>query len=461
MTSITSMGIGSGLDIAGLVSQLVKAEGAPATARLDRQAQKANAQLSALGSLKSALASLRDSLKGLADQSAFRALSVTSSQDALLGASASDQARPGQFQVEVLRLAQHHKLASDGFEAGQTFGGAAGDALVIGAGGESFTLDLSTARTLVQIRDAINAAAGNPGVTATLLQVDADHQVLILTAAASGQAQAISLTETLASGPSLSLDTANLDGAGQPLGDLALLDAALRVDGVAVTRPGNRVADLIQGLTLDLRRAEPGALVGLELRPDREAISEAVSGFVTQYNAFIDTLSKVAGFKGTGAEQPPLFGDAAARGIANRLRTELSQGLAAPEGAFSTLSEVGVRLGVDGKLTLSTETLEAALAQDLKGVAALFGPGDGLARRLDGLIGSYLGSGGVIDARTKGIQGQLERIDDSRESLERRLGALEARYRQQFTVMDALIGQLQATSSFLTQQLAALTPKER
>jgi len=460
MASITAMGIGSGLDIASLVSQLVNAEGAPATARLDRQEQKATAQLSALGSLKSGLSSLRDSLKGLADGSAFRALTASSSQESLVGVTASDQARPGQYQVEVLRLAQRHKLGSDTFEATQTFGGSAGDQLVIGAGGESFTLDLSTAKTLAQVRDAINTATGNPGVSATLLQVDGSRQVLILTAKDSGQAQAITLTETLASGPSLSFDMVNLDAAGQPLTDTALLDAALRVDGISITRPGNQIADLIEGLTLDLRRAEPGTLVGLDLRPNQEAITEAVTAFVTQYNAFLDTLTEVAGFRGVGAEQPPLFGDAAARGISNRLRTELARELSEPEGAFSALSDVGVSLGRDGKLTLDPEALGAALAQDLNGVAALFGAEDGLAKRLDGLIDSYLESGGIIDARSKGLEGRLDRIEDSRESLERRLTALEARYRQQFTIMDTLVGQLQATSSFLTQQLAALTPKD-
>lgn len=460
MASITSMGIGSGLDIASLVSQLVKAEGEPAIARLNRQELKATAQLSALGSLKSALSSLRNSLKGLADQSAFRALTATSSHESLVGATASDLAQPGQYQVEVMRLAQRHKLASDTFDGTQTFGGSAGDQIRIGAGGVTFTLDLTTTKTLAEIRDAINTANGNPGVAATILQVDGSRQVLILTAAESGQAQAITLTETLAAGPSLSFDTANLDAAGQPLTDLALLDAALRVDGISITRPGNQIADLIEGLTLDLRGAEPGSLASLDLRTNQEAITEAVSGFVTQYNAFLDTLNAVAGFRGVGAEQPPLFGDAAARGISSRLRTELARELSDPEGAFSTLSEVGVRLGRDGKLTLDAEALGAALAEDLNGVAVLFGAEGGLAKRLDGLIGSYLESGGIIDARSKGLEGRLDRIDDSRESLERRLSALEARYRQQFTVMDALIGQLQATSSFLTHQLATLTPKE-
>jgi len=457
MASITAMGIGSGLDIAGLVAQLVSAEGAPATARLDRQEQKVSAQLSALGSLQSSLATLQESIKGLADQSTFRALTAVSSDEALVGASASDQAQPGQYQVEVLRLAQHHKLGSGTFESTQTFGGSAGDELAITAGGWSYALDLSTPKTLTEIRDAINAAADNPGVTATLLRVDDTHHVLVLTAADSGQTQAINLTETLASGPSLSFSMTNLDASGQPLTDTALLDAAFRIDGIAMTRPGNQLADVIDGLTIDLRRAEPGTLVSLELTPDLESITAAVSDFVTQYNAFVDVLGQVAGFKGVGAEQPPLFGDAAARSIANRLRDELVRDLGGPEGSISALFEVGVRVGSDGKLTLDNAALAASLAQDLDGVATLFGSEDGLAKRIDGLIDTYLETGGIIDTRNKGLQGRLDRIDDSRESLERRLSALEARYLQQFTAMDALVGQLQATGAYLTQQLSTLT----
>jgi flagellar hook-associated protein 2 len=457
MASITAGGIGSGLDITSLVAQLVSAEGAPAKARLDRQEQKVSAQLSALGFLRSSLSSLRDSLSGLADQSAFRAMSAVSSHESVVVATAGDGAQPGQYQIEVLRLAQRHKLGSATFESTQTFGGSVGDTLAVATGAWSFNLDLSTAKTLSGIRDAINSSAGNPGVAATLLQVDATHQVLVLSAADTGQAHAISLTETLASGPPLSFSMTNLNASGQPLTDTALLDAAFRIDGIAMTRPSNQITDVIDELTIDLRQAEPGTLASLELGPDLESITKAVSEFVTRYNAFIDTLSQVAGFRGVGVEQPPLFGDAAARGIAFRVRDELARDLGGPEGTVSALFDIGIRGGKNGKLTLDNDILAASLARDSSGVVALFGAEDGVAKRLDRLIDSYLESGGVFDTRNKGLQGRLDRIEDSRESLERRLSGLEARYLQQFTAMDVLVGQLQATSTFLTQQLSALT----
>lgn len=456
MASITASGIGSGLDISGLVAQLVSAESTPATTRLDRQEKQASAELSALGSLKSALSSLQASLKSLSGSAGMQAMKAVSSDETLFTAVASDKASAGQYQVEVLRLAQRHKLASDTFDNTQTFGGATGDQLQIAAGDASFTLDLSTARTLAEIRDGINAAADNPGVTATLVRVDDTREVLMINAAGTGRAQAVTVTEALAGGLSLSLDMTNRDAFGQPLTDVAQLDAAVQIDGIEVTRPGNQLTDLIDGLTLDLKRAAPDKTAMLEVGADRTAAATAITAFVDQYNAMVDTLNKVSGFKGVGAEQPALFGDAATRALGTRLRSEVGSDVAGAGGSFSALAEIGIRTGKDGKLTLDSKALDAALAKDRAGVGALFGAEDGLAERLDGLIGSYLESGGILDARTKGVQGRLERIEDSREALERRMSALEARYQKQFAAMDALVGQLQTTGSFLTQQLSSL-----
>jgi flagellar hook-associated protein 2 len=456
MAGITAQGVGSGIDIAGLVSRLVEAEAAPVTARLNRQEQETSAELSALGFLKSGLSSLQQSLKGLTGNSAFQAMSAVSSDESLLAASAGETAVPGRYQVEVLRLAQTHKLGSQTFDSTQAFGGSAGDELLIAAGEDSFSIDLSTSKTLAQIRDAINGAEGNAGIRASLLQVAEGQEVLMITAAGSGQAQAVTLTATLAGTPALSFETVNQNAAGEPLAELSDLDAAVRIDGFAVTRPDNRLSDVIEGLTIYLKRAEPGTSLTLEVSADRNAASSAVAAFVQQYNSLVDALTQVSGYKGPGVEQAPLFGDAATRGLGSRLRAELSRAQVAPEGGVSTLSEIGLRTDLNGKLTLDTSALATALADDPEGVGRLLGAEGGLAGRLEDLLSPYTGADGILSARTNGLEGRLERIDDSRESLERRLTVLETRYRQQFTAMDALVGQLMTTSDFLSQQLGAL-----
>lgn len=459
MASITSTGLGSGLDIGGLVSQLVAAEGAPASRRLDRQEREASATLSALGTLKSALSSLQSGIEKAAEAADTRAYQTASSQEEVLTATAGEEAAPGSYQIEVMRLAQRHKLGSDAAANSQTFGGTAGDELVLSVGAASMRLDLSSGKTLAGIRDAINGAADNPGITASLIRIDDSQEVLSLTAAETGQAQAITASETLAAGPSLSLDTLNRDAHGQAITDLAELDAAVRIDGIDVTRRGNRLTDVIEGVSLDLVKAEAGTQVGLTVEPDQGPLSEAIKGFVGKYNGFVAALGGVAGYKGAGADQPALFGDALARNLASQLRTELGRRLEGGDGAFAALAEIGIASASDGKLSLDESKLEEVLESDAAGVAALFDGKTGIAAGLDSLIAPYLGTGGVLETRSNSIKEQLDGVADSREALERRLDALETRYQRKFAAMDALVGQLMTTGNFLSQQFAALGTK--
>jgi len=74
----------------------------------------------------------------------------------------------------------------------------------------------------------------------------------------------------------------------------------------------------------------------------------------------------------------------------------------------------------------------------------------------DDLIGEYLADDGLLDAREEGLKAGIDRVAEERERLERRLQALEARYRARFTALDVLLGQLSTTSAYLQQQLNQL-----
>lgn len=80
----------------------------------------------------------------------------------------------------------------------------------------------------------------------------------------------------------------------------------------------------------------------------------------------------------------------------------------------------------------------------------------GIAARLTDFVGQLIGTGDVVGSRTRGLEARIDAIADQRIQLERRLAAIEQRYRAQFIAMDKLVSQLQNTSSFLTQQLANL-----
>lgn len=442
---ITASGIGSGLDVQSIVSQLMAMERKPLESLQSKQ-DILEAELSAYGQLKSALSKFQDAMGKLGDPSAFRKFQTSSSDEAVLTASASSTASIGTFDVEVVRRASHHKLGSNEHLSTDVFGGNAGDSLTVQIGSnpaDSLVIDLSTAKTLAEIRTAINNDANNPGVTATIINGDGDNRKLVLTADDSGQANALALSY----GGSLSAASFGFATLNDIGGDLSLLDAQLSVDGYTVNRASNSISDVISGVTLSLHDAAPGSTVTIQVERDNDAIKSAVGQFVDAYNSVKAEIRKhkhgMLEADGTLLNME--------RGMMAVFNTPASGSL------YSTLSEVGVSFQKDGSLSLKESDLTSALQNNLGAVADLFAqPGQGFAVRLESLSKGWLANGGLIDARTDGLDNRIDRLSDNRDRLERRLVTVEARYVQQFAALDSLMGQMQSTSSFLTQQLANL-----
>src|SRR5688572_33034265 len=97
MGSIVSSGVGSGLDVASLVQQLVQAEGGPKTLRLNAEEAKVQAKLSALGTLRSALASFRGTVATLKNIAKFQGRQATLSSPDFVKANATATAVPGSY----------------------------------------------------------------------------------------------------------------------------------------------------------------------------------------------------------------------------------------------------------------------------------------------------------------------------------------------------------------------------
>jgi flagellar hook-associated protein 2 len=455
MATITATGLGSGLDIDSLVSKLVAAEGDAKKAQFTSQETKLTAQFSAVATLKSALSSVQSSLGKLDQASDFAGITATAGNPELFTATAETDAATGQYQVETVRLAQAHKLASATFASDEKFG-SDGDKLTLTVNGDSLEVDLSGGKTLVQIRDAINEATDNPGVQATIVNAGDGQQALVLTSAETGYANRIEATESLAGGESLGLTTANRDTDGNTLTDLTDLDAAAAIDGITVTSSTNDLTDAIDGVTLSLTGADPGNPTTLTVGLDTDSIASAVNGFVKSYNSLVSTLTSVSGYKGDGATQPALFGDSMTRSIGDRLRSVLGTSVSGVSGDFSSLAAIGITTGLDGTMSVDSAKLNTALAADPSAVSDLFVADSGYATRLDGILSSYLDAGGILDSRSAGIQSTIDDIKDRGDALDKRLTDLQDRYTTQFNALDSLISQMNATSTFLTLQLDSL-----
>jgi flagellar hook-associated protein 2 len=454
MGSIVSSGVGSGLDTASLVQQLVQAEGGPKTLRLNAEEAKVQAKLSALGTLRSALASFRDTVTKLKDIGKFQGREVSLSTPDFVKGTATSTAVPGTYAIEVEQLASAHKLQSGPVAAATTVIGTG--TLRIATGGQNFDIVIgATNNTLAGIAAAINDSAAGAKVLATVVTGTGQAR-LTLTSRGSGAANAMTITQ---SGGDNGL--AALVYPPSPTGLTQLqgaLDAAVLVDGVPVTSKTNVISGAIAGVDVTLVAAnDDGDTTQLSVGYDRVAARKTIDELVKSYNAVVDAIKSVSSYNRDTKEGGPLFGDAGVRNIVWQLRRELTSNVSGLSGPFDMLGELGISADLSGKLSVDAAKLDAAFAADFDAIGELFAAEDvGVAVKLDKLLAPYLDSAGVFDSRTAGLQSSIDDINDRREALNTRLAALQTRYTKQFNGLDSLLSQLQGTSSFLSQQLSKL-----
>lgn len=438
MGSLSSPGIGSGINVNQLVSQLVAAERAPQEQRIARRETDARADLTAFNQIKTALSSLRTAANALDGTSGVAGRKTTIQADAGFTASATSTAALGRYSIEVESLATAQKRQSGPVTSSADLGSGT---LSFTVGTETFNVALGATNTITQLRDAINTATGGKGLSATVVNGDAGN-VLVLNAAKAGTAGAITINAT----GSIATFTNGLAVT------TTATNAVVKVDGVTRTADSNRLTDLISGVTIDLTKAQDNSTFTLDIVADNANVRTAMQTFVGAYNAALTQLRNASAYNAESRTGGPLLGDAAVRGLQQQLRGAIGD-------AFDELSAIGIRSSKDGSLSIDVSKFDAALAANPAAVERLFDKeatgslGAVLSARLEGAVAPNTG---LLDARTKALNDRLKGLLSDRERLDVRISRIEDNYRRQFTALDGLVAQLQSTSSFLTQELARL-----
>jgi len=456
MAAITSAGLGSGLDVASLVSQLVAAERSAPDTRISKAQSKAQTTLSALGAFRSALAGFQDAAKALRDGGTTK-LTATSANTNLLTATATTAAAAGSYSVEVVQLAKAHKLASAPYASSSSTVGSG--KLSISVGGDAFEVTIGTNDpSLVAVRDAINNASDNSGVRASLLNTTAGVR-LTLSSNATGANGAIQVSATDLSGAAIVPAGSGLDALSFSTGNPQLNEidpaqnAKITIDSYSFESSTNVFADAVQGVSFAATKAEVGTQFNVTVANDTDAAKAAAQNFVTRYNVLNATIATYSRYDASTQTGGPLMGDATVRGLAQQARSVLSS--AVGSGSFKNLSQVGITGSTDGSYKLDAEKFSAALKADPAAVNALFGA-NGYGGQIATLTDDYLKTDGRIAGKQSSINAQIKDIGKQQDALDTRMAMVESRYRAQFTALDTLISQLRTTSTYLTQQLANL-----
>lgn len=448
MATISNPGFSSGLG--GLIPQLIAAERAPGDARFNRIESTATAQISAFGKLTSGLAGLQSTLAKFEGTGASLGRKVAVDTDAGFTATANTKAALGSYEISVEALATTHKLQSAPVAKDTQLGHGS---LSITTGltdenGAPVVLDIDIAEgkgTLSDIRDAINAQAGGKGVTATVVRGDAGD-VLVLASTKTGTEGRMQINASGGDGGLAALATS---GGTLTVAD-AGNDARVVIDGITHTGSSNRLDEVIDGITIDLTKAKPGEAFSLSLSSDASPLKASMLSFISAYNTALSALRTQSAAGGEGSSGAALSGDSAPRGMTQSLRGMVSAN-------YAQLAELGLKTGVDGSLSLDGSKFDTAIAAAPEAVQRLLGDEGALQKPMAAALKSYLGDDGMIKGRTDALNARLKSLKTERERFDVRIEAAEARYIRQFTALDMMVSQMQATSSFLSQQLSQLT----
>lgn len=478
--SITSLGVGSGLQAESIVTKLVALERQPISL-LQRTADKIQSKISAFGQVQSTMSTLKDAAQKLANPDIWYSTTSTSTDTNVVNFTTSSGAATGSYSVSVSALASGQSVVTNTALSASTSTLGSGT-LTIDLGSldgttltpsKTTTVSVADTDTLETIRDKINGAGA--GVSATIVK-DSKGARLAISSSATGAANAfrISVDDT---GDSNHTDNAGLSAlAYDPAASLpgttktqSAKDAAASINGVDVTSSTNSFSDVLTGIsftvgkvtrtsTTDVPPVVTDNPATVTVKQDNDTITKAINDFATSYSSLITLLRSSTKYDDATKTAGTLQGDGTAVGILNQLRATVG-GTAGNSSVFTTLSSIGVEVQSGGTLTVNSTKLTNALGK-LTEVKKLFANAnltdsskDGVATKLRTLASNMLGFDGALTSRTAGLNKSIQDNQKRQDELDSRAALYEKRLRAQYTALDQNMAGLTSTSNYVTQMI--------
>jgi flagellar hook-associated protein 2 len=449
---ITSTGIGSGLNIGAIVSSLTTAYGAAQTSQLTARQTSLNAQVSAYGTFSSALDTLQATLTTLENPSQLAGFDATVADKTIASATTTSGAAAGQYSLEVTNLATSATLTSQPVSSSSATVGEGTLTIAVGSASTSINID-STDNTLAGIAAAINGAPNNPGVTASIITA-ADGARLVLTGTSTGQANAITVTQSGGDGGLSSLVYDPADSVKNLTETQAAQDASFSINGFAATSASNVVSGALTGVTLNLTGVSAAKTpTTLTISADTSAAQTSIGTFVTAVNGVLSSIQSLTGYDPTTQTAGPLNGNATLEAFQNQLENILDTVNSGNSGGVASLADLGITADANtGTLDSNTTTLSNALSANLSSVGNLLGGTNGIATQINNLINGYTQPGGLLSTITQGLQSSLKNVSTQQTALAAELVTYSATLTSQYNAMDAAVAALKETQTYLTAE---------
>ena len=462
MPSISSPGIGSGLDIGGIVTKLVALEKQPLV-QLQKSANFMQSRLSLYGQIKSQLSTLEDAAQKLGSAGGWTGMTVSSSNPAAISATAVPGSSAASFSVEVTQLARKQVSVVAPAAAGASLGsgvltltqGSWATGAFVSAGGAAVTITIDSGNTLAAIAGKINSAGA--GVEAMVVQA-AEGERLVLRSTQTGASSGFDV--------SLTSSSEDPEQEAAPYTDLSFIapsaaqraqDARFVVDDLVFTSASNAVTQALPGVSLQLTQVTT-APVEIKLAQDKEAVKKNIQALVDAYNGVNLTLANAMKYNADTKTAGLLQGDSASVGLQNAMRGLMRTELVGRP--FERLQDLGISMQLNGSLAVNSSKLDAALDKpvELKQFFAhnTAGEAKGLGLQLAGFVKGALLSDGRVTLRTEALQAGMKRNGSEQDRVIERAERMQARLYAVYNTMDSKVGRLNAINSYVTQQLSSL-----
>lgn len=466
--AISAAGVGSGLDVNSIVTQLVAIEKQPLQP-LQAKATTLQTQLSLYGKVKSQTSALGDAAAILAGSSGWNARKASSSNSDAVGVTVGSSAVAASLTVEVQQLAQAQSAASAKISSGAATGASGNLSIELGQWDDSavpmtfssttsVSVAIDAGDTVAAIASKINAA--NAGVTATVLR-DGVNERLVLRSSSTGTAAGFRV-DTPPDAGLASLGLTNPSDEGAFVGQVAQ-DAKVKINGVDIESASNNMVNVVDGVTLQLTQKTTAPLE-IKIETDLDAIQKNIQSFVDAYNALNSTLTDATKYDAASKKGGVLQGDSTTVGLQNNLRAMLgssSVGATFSAGSpnVSWLTDAGIERQTDGSLKINSSKLTSAL-QDTTNLKNLFAANNndpvtnGFGLKVRDFARGLVALDGVVSNKSTALQSSISRNSKDQDRVNDRAARVEEQLRKQYSALDAQMAKMNSLSSYVTAQLA-------
>ena len=450
-TVISSQGVGSGLDIASIVTSLTTAKAAPETNAIKRSNTTLNAQVAAFSAFNTAVATFQATLTTLEDPKQLAGRTATLGDSTIGTATATSSAIPGQYSLLVSTLATAASLSS--LPVGSASAAYGTGTLQISVNGVTDSVSIGTTdNTLQGIAAAINSSSGNPGISASILTTTAGSR-LVLTGTNTGAANSIKVTQSGGDGglAPLTYDPAN--SVTNLTQTQAAQDASFTINGFPATSSSNQVTSVISGVTVNLAKVSAAATpTTLTIGNDTTGAVTSIGTFVSALNGLLTTIQTLTSYDAATQTAGPLLGNSTIQGFQNQLSKILGEVNAGVTTGPNSLVALGVTANPQGTYSTNSQTIGNALTGSLASVTKLLSGTNGIATQLNSFVNEYSQAGGILDTVSNSLKSSLNNNAKELTALNARMATYSAGLTAEYNAMDTAVALLKQTQTYLTQE---------